>query len=61
MLIYTRDSHMSVQLMYPKSASALSNEYVLNNPEHGDDTHRHTGRTQWQSRGRMEKVSDGQY
>ena len=29
MLIYTRDGHMSVQLMYPKSASALSNKYVL--------------------------------
>lgn len=29
MLIYTRDGHMSVQLMYPKSADALSNEYVL--------------------------------
>lgn len=28
MLIYTRDGHVSVQLMYPKSASALSNEYV---------------------------------
>ncbi|MGA7409716.1 MAG: lipocalin-like domain-containing protein [Bryobacteraceae bacterium] len=28
MLIYTRDGHMSVQLMYPKSASAQSNEYV---------------------------------
>jgi Lipocalin-like domain len=28
MLIYTRDGHMSVQLMYPKSATALSNEYV---------------------------------
>jgi len=28
MLIYTRDGHMSVQLMYPKSASSLSNEYV---------------------------------
>ena len=28
MLIYTRDGHMSVQLMYPKAASALSNEYV---------------------------------
>jgi hypothetical protein len=27
-LIYTRDGHMSVQLMYPKSASGLSNEYV---------------------------------
>jgi hypothetical protein len=28
MLIYTRDGHLSVQLMYPKSASSLSNEYV---------------------------------
>lgn len=28
MLIYTSDGHMSVQLMYPKSASDLSNEYV---------------------------------
>jgi Lipocalin-like domain len=28
MLIYTRDGHMSVQLMYPKSETALSNEYV---------------------------------
>ena len=28
MLIYTRDGHMSVQLMYPKSAGAVSNEYV---------------------------------
>ena len=28
MLIYTRDGHMSVQLMYPKAANALSNEYV---------------------------------
>jgi hypothetical protein len=28
MLIYTRDRHMSVQLMYPKSANPLSNEYV---------------------------------
>ena len=28
MLIYTRDGHMSVQLMYPKSANARSNEYV---------------------------------
>ena len=33
MLIYTRDGHMSVQLMYPKSADALSNEYVLNGYE----------------------------
>ncbi len=28
MLIYTRDGHMSVQLMYPDSAKDLSNEYV---------------------------------
>ena len=28
MLIYTRDGHMSVQLMYPKTANAQSNEYV---------------------------------
>lgn len=28
MLIYTRDGHLSVQLMYPKSASVTSNEYV---------------------------------
>ena len=28
MLIYTRDGHMSVQLMYPESANAQSNEYV---------------------------------
>ena len=27
MLIYTRDGHMSVQLMYPRSTSTLSNEY----------------------------------
>ena len=33
MLIYTRDGHMSVQLMYPPSASALSNDYVLNGYE----------------------------
>jgi hypothetical protein len=31
MLIYTRDGHMSVQLMYPKSAKAQSNQYVPNN------------------------------
>lgn len=29
MLIYTGDGHMSVQLMYPKSANAPDNEYVL--------------------------------
>ena len=33
MLIYTRDGHMSVQLMYPQSAAALSNEYVQNGYE----------------------------
>ena len=33
MLIYTRDGHMSVQLMYPKSAAALSNDYVQNGYE----------------------------
>jgi len=33
MLIYTRDGHMSVQLMYPESANNLSNEYVLNGYE----------------------------
>ena len=33
MLIYTRDGHMSVQLMYPKSAKALTNEYVQNGYE----------------------------
>jgi hypothetical protein len=31
--IYTRDGHMSVQLMYPASASSLSNEYVRNGYE----------------------------
>jgi hypothetical protein len=33
MLIYTRDGHMSVQLMYPKAAANLSNEYVRNGYE----------------------------
>jgi hypothetical protein len=33
MLIYTRDGHVSVQLMYPKEASTLSNEYVQNGYE----------------------------
>ena len=33
MLIYTRDGHMSVELMYPESASSLSNEYVRNGYE----------------------------
>ena len=33
MLIYTRDGHMSVQLMYPQSANTLSDEYVQNGYE----------------------------
>jgi len=33
MLIYTRDGHMSVQLMYPESARTLSNDYVRNGYE----------------------------
>lgn len=33
MLIYTRDGHMSVQLMYPESGNTLSNEYVLSGYE----------------------------
>src|SRR6267143_7215541 len=33
MLIYTRDGHMSVQLMYPKSTNNQSNEYVQNGYE----------------------------
>jgi hypothetical protein len=33
MLVYTRDGHMSVQLMYPRSANAQSNEYVQNGYE----------------------------
>src|SRR5579884_727982 len=33
MLIYTGDGHMSVQLMYPNGARALSNEYVENGYE----------------------------
>jgi len=33
MLIYTRDGHVSVQLMYPKAAAGLSNEYVQNGYE----------------------------
>ena len=32
-LIYTRDGHMSVQLMYPASEAAVSNDYVLNGYE----------------------------
>jgi Lipocalin-like domain len=33
MLIYTRDGHMSVQLMYPQSQKSLSNEYIENGYE----------------------------
>jgi hypothetical protein len=32
-LIYTPDGHMSVQLMYPPSESAVSNDYVRNGYE----------------------------
>jgi Lipocalin-like domain len=28
MLLYTRDGHMSVQIMFPKSESGVSNDYV---------------------------------
>lgn len=33
MLIYTRDGHMSVELMFPESESALTNDYVKNGYE----------------------------
>jgi hypothetical protein len=33
MVIYTRDGHISVQLMYPPSANAVCNEYVLDGYE----------------------------
>jgi hypothetical protein len=33
MLLYTPDGHVSVQLMYPDSAGALSNDYVRNGYE----------------------------
>ncbi len=33
MLIYTRDGHMSVQLMYPAAAKTSDNEYVRNGYE----------------------------
>jgi hypothetical protein len=32
-LIYTRDGHMSVQIMYPNAQSDLSNDYVLHGYE----------------------------
>ena len=33
MLIYTRDGHMSVQIIYPGSAAKVTNDYVLNGYE----------------------------
>lgn len=33
MLLYTRDGHVSVQIMFPDSQSALSNDYVQNGYE----------------------------
>ena len=33
MLVYTRDGHMSVQIMYPASEANVSNDYVLNGYE----------------------------
>jgi hypothetical protein len=33
MLMYTRDGHVSVQLMYPEAANAPSNEYAKNGYE----------------------------
>lgn len=33
MLLYTSDGHMSVQIMFPASESALSNDYVRNGYE----------------------------
>jgi hypothetical protein len=33
MLTYTRDGHISVQLMYPASGTAISNQYVSNGYE----------------------------
>ena len=32
-LIYTRDGHMSVEIMYPESQSSLTNDYVLHGYE----------------------------
>jgi Lipocalin-like domain len=32
-LVYTRDGHMSVQIMYPPAQSGLSNDYVRNGYE----------------------------
>lgn len=33
MLIYSHDGHMSVEIMYPESEAAVSNDYVLNGYE----------------------------
>ena len=33
LLLYTRDGHMSVEIMFPQSQSALSNDYVRNGYE----------------------------
>ena len=33
MLTYTRDGHVSVELMYPEAQSSLINDYVLNGYE----------------------------
>ena len=33
MLVYTRDGHVSVQIMYPEAQSKLTNDYVLNGYE----------------------------
>lgn len=33
MLVYTRDGHVSVQIMYPAAQSTLTNDYVLNGYE----------------------------
>jgi hypothetical protein len=33
MLVYTRDGHVSVEIMYPQSQSSLVNDYVLNGYE----------------------------
>lgn len=32
-LVYTRDGHVSVQIMYPPSEASVSNDYVLNGYE----------------------------
>ena len=39
MLLYTRDGHMSVQILFPKSESALSNDYVRSGYEASFGSH----------------------